>query len=372
MINLKKHKLFLTILITVVLSLFTLGLENKPIEELGIQTGTGVDIEKNSSGIASYVVSRNFFIFRPNNATISTVLTGKGSTITNSRQDRQLKSNTREIFGQERIYVLGEEEAIYGVKDTVDAMFRNQLVNDISWFLVCKDKAKEILEFKIPGYISSADYIDEMIKNSNEYNFFSDKYSLLDIYKILMGEGQNIVVPYIEIKEGDIQVTGVAAFKGNKMKYKIDIPDAKVLNLLRYSNVNGSFSIQKDSKHYIDYYAKSKRKVKCTKEGEKFRFDIYINLKGDIVSNQLYENILKDPKAKKEFEKEISKKVEEMSNEFISKMKIDYQIDLLDLGKTAASKFGRRTGTDWNKSVTDSIIKVHVNAKVDKQGRGDY
>ncbi|MDP4179223.1 MAG: Ger(x)C family spore germination C-terminal domain-containing protein, partial [Bacillota bacterium] len=58
--------------------------------------------------------------------------------------------------------------------------------------------------------------------------------------------------------------------------------------------------------------------------------------------------------------------------EFINKMKTDYKVDCLELGRVAAAKYGRRTGTDWNKVVMDSDIKINVKVKLNKQGRGDY
>lgn len=60
------------------------------------------------------------------------------------------------------------------------------------------------------------------------------------------------------------------------------------------------------------------------------------------------------------------------ANEAIKNIKCKYKTDVLDLGKIAISKYGRGTGTDWDKVVCDSEIQINVKFKVNTEGRGDY
>jgi hypothetical protein len=39
-------------------------------------------------------------------------------------------------------------------------------------------------------------------------------------------------------------------------------------------------------------------------------------------------------------------------------MQNDYKLDCLALGRVAAAKYGRHTGTDWNKAVSEAEIVV--------------
>lgn len=104
----------------------------------------------------------------------------------------------------------------------------------------------------------------------------------------------------------------------------------------------------------------------------KYRYVIDLNIKGDIVSNELYTDFISDKKKLNAFEKEMKNHIEKMLNESINKIKCEYKVDILDLGRYAAAKYGRSTGTDWNKVFCDSEIKVNVKFSIDTEGRGDY
>ncbi|WP_369700401.1 hypothetical protein [Clostridium estertheticum] len=45
---------------------------------------------------------------------------------------------------------------------------------------------------------------------------------------------------------------------------------------------------------------------------------------------------------------------------------------MLDLGRIAVAKYGRSKGTDWDKVISNSDIKVNVKFTVDTQGRGSF
>ena len=145
-----------------------------------------------------------------------------------------------------------------------------------------------------------------------------------------------------------------------------------MLNLLREKQGHGIFEILKSEDNLISYETNSKRKVKCYKEGGKYKFIIDLKFTGEIVNNTLYENIKENPKLQKEFETDIKSKIKKDCENFIEKMQKEYKIDMLNLGSLAAAKYGRHTGVDWNQVISDSDIEVNVTVKVDKNGRGNY
>ena len=167
----------------------------------------------------------------------------------------------------------------------------------------------------------------------------------MDVYVRVGAEGRNVVMPYIELKKDpskpekkELEITGTALFKKDKMVAKLNMDDTRIMNLLRENNVKGILKIQKDPKKFTEFYAKSKRKVKCTKTGDKYNFIINLQLTGQIVSNELFKDLIDDPKQKKKFENELASEVEDMCNTFLKKMKYDYKVDALELGKVARFK----------------------------------
>ncbi len=195
---------------------------------------------------------------------------------------------------------------------------------------------------------------------------------MIDFILESSSEGYNPVLPYIDIVDNELTITGLAVFNKDKMVRKLDMQEVKILNLLRESNTRGILTLEKNSKEYINYYPKAKRKVKCYKEGDKYKFIIDISLKGPIISNQLYKDLNSDPKILKKFEKDMEESVERQCVTCINIFKKTCHVDVFNLGSVAAAKYGRETGIDWNKVVLNSEIKVNVKVKVDSQGRGDY
>lgn len=362
--------LTLTLVIISLLFYFQKGVTFVPAEELSILSAIGMDLVRNEEGKTEYNVPISIYNFGTKPNTKSYVISGRGETLGETRESRQLKLDKKLLLGLERIVVASDEVARFGIFQWVDILFANPNVNDTGYFIVSKDKAEDILKLNVEGYPNSGDYIEGMVRHSVEQNFFSRKYELMDVYHHLVGEGRNLAVPYVEIINKLPTITEMALFKGDKMVRKIDIKEASAMNLLRESDVSGTISIEESLKKYTDVYATSKKKVKVEREGEKYKFSISLNMEGYIISNLLYENPSNKPENLKKIEDQVKKKVKTMTEEFIEKMQNEYKVDCLNLGKYGAAKYGRHRGTDWNEVVTNADINVNVNAKISINTRG--
>jgi len=283
-----------------------------------------------------------------------------------------LTDDKQSTLGLEKIFVMSQETASYGINNMIDIQLRNPNLNATAYSMVCKGKASDILGLNIKGYPSSADYIEGLIKNSVYYNFFSSNYKVLDMFFSIDSEGRNLVLPYIEMTDKRIGITGMALFNKDKMVAKINIDELKTMNIMRENDVHGILSLQTTPKEAISYNTTSKRKISCTKEGDKYKFTINIDLNGDIVNDTLYKDLQKDPKKNDEFDKVMSEEVKKNCNDFIIKMKNQYKVDCLQLGQIAAAKYGRQTGVDWNSIVCNSEIEVNVKVNIVQTGRADY
>lgn len=365
-----KKKLMIWILIVVTGSIYTEKLHVTPMEEFNISAGFGFDIKKELHTNVQYIIPFSIYQFKKEKEESSRNITGKAESLGETRQNRLLESNKPFLIGVQRIIILGEESASYGIENLINIFFANPQINDRSNVVVCKGKSEDLLAYKVKGYPSSSDYIEGMIKSASNYNFFPKEYSLLNIYSILASEGRTLALPYIEVKDKELVLAGMTVFKKDKMSYILPIEESRILNMLRERAGKGILSLQQSSNEYINYHAKVKRKVTCTKKGGGYEFNINLNFHGDIVSNTLTKDINKGKE--KEIEELLSTKIEEMCNIFLDKTKNVYKMDLLELGMYGAAKYGRETGVDWNKEVSNALIKVNVKVKVDKIGRGHY
>ena len=354
--------------------LFLGGEKNKmaSVEDLDIYVGAGIGINKQGEGIITYRISTASNMFKENEVIEKVIHIGRGSTVGKTREDRQSKTGKQFFLGLTKIYLLDEEFAKHGIRNWIDAIFKNPIVNDKAYIVVCNGKNEEYFNYNAPGYENSSEYMSDMVKNSKSFNFFDDDYMVKNAILSIDAEGKNMVCPYIELKEDGIKITGIAVFKKDKIGAILDMQDTKIMNMLRENKVKGMLTIQKDSKEYINFLGEAKRKIKCKKEGDKYHFTIDLNIVGDVLNNELYKHIGENKEEIDKFEKDMEKKVEAMCNDFIKKMKDKYKTDCLQLGFIAASKYGRGTGVDWDKIICESSIEVKVKVKVDKVGRGEY
>jgi Ger(x)C family germination protein len=365
--NSRRRVIFILIL-TIIFSYSFIGSKGEMVENLSVPIAVGFDFYENGE----YRVPIAVYEFDPSGPVKSRIITGQGGSIGDTRDDRQRRANKKYLLGLERLYVIGESYAKYGINNIIDILLNNPTVNDRSTTVVFKGKAEDLLKYKIQGYANSAEYIEGMLKNSMYYNFFSNQFSMMDLIVRVEAEGRNSLIPYIELKEEVPQITGFAIFKEDKMVGKTNMKEARAISLLRFSGGKGVITIQKDPKHYVDFYAQSKRKVKCYKTDGKYNFVINIDLNGSIGSNDLDPKINKDPKALKKLTSDIEDQVKKVCTEYINKANYEYKTDIWELGRVAAAKYGRQTGVDWDKVVSESNIEVKVKATVKDEGRGSY
>ncbi|KZL89547.1 Ger(x)C family spore germination protein [Clostridium magnum] len=361
-------RLILSLILTLILGYSFIGTKGEVVENLDIPIAIGSDLEKGE--YASVILS--VYEFNPDGSITSRILKSEGDNIAEARNDRQRKSNKKFLLGLEKLYVISDAYAQLGVNNVIDVLVNNPTVNDRSPAVVVKGKVVDLLKYKMEGYASSAEFIEGMIKNSIYNNFFSNQFSMMDLIVRVDAEGRNGVLPYVELKEEGPEITGLAIFKGDKMIGKTNIKEARTISLLKFDGGKGILTIQKDSKHYVDFYAESKRKVKCYKTDGKYNFIINIELNGTIASNELDTSIYKDPKELKKITSDIEDKVKKMCTEYINKAKYEYKTDIWELGRVAAAKYGRQTGMDWDKVISESNIEVRVKATVKDLGRGTY
>ncbi len=343
------------------------GVEDISIEDYAVAIGYGVDIDDTLRDNPEYIIT--YAIYNYGTGLVSSMnKIATGRVIGKYREDRQLKIDKAFKIDTPKIILMSEDTVSQGIDGFVNILFNNPKINDRGVVIINKGRSNDILSQKIKGYSSASEYIDGIMKNAYGHNFYSKKYTLLNLYIKRKEEGKNLALPYIELKDDEIQLSGMALFKGESMIAKLDMDESKVMNLMRENNLKGSFSFGESSDKYIDYYCKSKRKIKCRKEGEDFVFDIDVKLKGEITNNTLYAEL--DNNNIKIIEKELEKNIKKQCEEFIEKMKSTYKVDALELGYIAAAKYGRETNEDWNHKITKSKINVNVKVSIDKIGRG--
>ncbi|MEA4961818.1 Ger(x)C family spore germination protein [Lutispora sp.] len=369
----KKNKSIVILIICIVIYIIISPDEEMlSIEDMDIPSGVGYDVIKDSQGEITYSIPINVYIFGQQEKISQFIRNGVDRNITLTRKNRQTKSNRKFVLGLEKIILLSEELSGMGIRSVGDVLIKNPDVNDIGLMAVCKGKTEDFFRLNIEGYATSSDYIEGMIQNSKNNNFFSDKYKFIDAFVRIDAEGRSLVLPYMEIIGGMPHVTGTAIFDKDRMIAKLDMYESRIMNLMRENKVRGILWLEGENEQNVNFQGKSKRKVKCTKNGDRYVFTIDLTMEGEIVENDMYVDIDEDPQKLKKLEEDLALKLKEMCNEFISKMQQEYGRDFLELGWVGAAKFGRGQGTDWNEAVSKAKIEVNTKIVIERLGRGKY
>lgn len=362
-------RIFTMLFIIIILAYASSNTDTALIENLSIPSGISWDLENKSE----LKYKQGFLIYEGSNKANKNYgyfISTEGISPSASREYQNLELSKKIPAGFERVNILSEKLAYSGIKNILNFTLMTPQVSDKVYFVICKGEASDILKYTDKKNTNAGETIEGLIKTAPDYNFFSKKFTFLDILMSTGAEGKNIILPYVELSDKGIMISGLALFKSDRMIAATNMKEAKYINLLKFNNVKGLISIQKNAKEYIDFLAKSKRKVKCYKNNDNYKFIIELVLNGQVTDNELYKNLFKDAAEIKKLEKDIEKQVMQECKIYIEKINKQYKTDVLDLGDYAASKYGRDTDADWNKIVSNSDIEIKVKAKLIKQGRG--
>ncbi|MGE5627151.1 MAG: Ger(x)C family spore germination protein [Solirubrobacterales bacterium] len=371
----RKYKIiFFMLMISIIIGAFPRKKLYKTVEELDITNCIGWDIDNNINGNVQYSIPINVFLFKDYKQSGTTNHSGSGMNLSETRIDRQSHSNRTFLLGTERVNIISEETAKYGIEFLNNILYSNPLINDNHVTIVCSGKAKDIMEYQSKEFNNPGEYLEGLVENMQNFSFFSDSYNAIDIMVRQKAEGRSFCLPYISIKEGRIQIDGMAIFKEDKMIGKLNMKDTLLLNILKENKVRGALALTGNSNKSITYEAETNKNVKCNKDKETGKYEYTINIKfsGAITSNTLYEKLSTDPKVQKKFKEDMEKDIQTRCNSFIEKMQKEYKKDLLGLGRISAAKYGRNKEKDWDEVVSNSKIKVNVEVKINQLNRNEY
>lgn len=367
-----KNKIYFIIFIGIFLFITFSNKQTKiSLEERQVPLGVGIDLNQNRQGDFYNATVSTYIYENPDNILTKT-REGAGETFGNSRQNRQLTEDKQYLTGQEKLYIISEDYAKYGMKSFFDFIFRNTLINDKASVVICEGSAKDIFNMKMKNYISPLEFIDGLITVMPNQHFSSREYLVIDVYTRLNSKYRNLMLPYISIVKDKVEVKGYALFDEDKMKINVDSDEGKIINLLKEDSGYGMITVLNNPSNALDLYGTCKRKVSCNKKEDNYNFTINLDLKLVVVTNELNNDLINDIKVSKNFENLAKKQIEDNCLNFINKMQNIYKVDYLDLKRDFVAKYGRDTNIDLNELVSNSKIDVKAKVTITNFGRGEY
>ena len=120
-----KKKYFIIIIGIFIYVFIQLGQERIPIEELETINGIGYDIERKGEDIIEYSIPISTNVYKSSGMRSNLVFKEQGQSLGEVIQKRQEKMSKKFVQGQERVVLVSEDYARYGLKTLIEDRFRN-------------------------------------------------------------------------------------------------------------------------------------------------------------------------------------------------------------------------------------------------------
>ncbi|MGL4571284.1 MAG: Ger(x)C family spore germination C-terminal domain-containing protein [Clostridium sp.] len=340
------------------------------IEEIDFLSGVGFDVTEDLDK-KIYHVPVSIYNFSKNGEISTYLIDSKGETTLQARVDRKLHSGRNISLGSEKIYIFSKRICKSGIAIPLDGLLNNAQVTNKSLVVTTNSEPSEILQFKVEGYPSSSHYIQNLLTSLSSFSYISNNETLHDAYIKNTSEGCKFLAPNVDIINNTIELTSLSVLDKGKLVASLPIDSLHYLNLLVNKKGTGIVTYISDNNNAISFEHVFNKKIKCQKTDDHFVFDINLKIKGKIVNNNYLSTSEITPYQKSELEKKISAYIKSGLDDFVSSMKFDYKLDLINLGNVAAAHYGRNKIPNWDSEILKSSININVDFEISKLGIGN-
>ena len=300
-----------------------------------------------------------------------------GHTMDDAVSNLQQQISSPLFFGHLRVIVISEKLAKRGLQNINDYFRRNSEVRRTSWMVIAKGNAAELMKAapeleRVPTLYLTAT-LDQAVRMGklplDFVGFFWTNSSK---------KGQEGYLPYVEIikKNENVQISGIAYFKGDKMVDTTTPGEigafmaVKGINPAGYQVFAGIPGSEKEMVVYSATHRKSKIRVSI-KNGRP-HYKVQIHVEGNLrektdVKIPLNESMLKD------IEKDIEKNAKQAIEDFIKKTQ-EKGADIFGFGEYVRAKkpgyWNReiRTKKQWQDMYKEATVEIAVDYKIRRVG----
>lgn len=292
-----------------------------------------------------------------------------------------------------KIFAISEELAKEGVSDYIYTAINNIELRPNCNFIICKDSCKEFLEKSKPDLENLTTEYYEIVTTASKYSSYTSDVNIIDFFlditdtfsescailgctcskegsgDLIAGE-TNIETVSGDDEEGNIEIVGLAVFKGDKFVGELDGLETTAYLLITNKLQKSIITIPDpdDSNKTIDLQIQiqknTKNSVKLDNETSHVTSDICLSA-----------NILSMSSGKNYLDEENLTKIENSANNYIKNLIIkyyektskEYNSDISGLGRHAVKYFytwDKWLDYNWLDKYKNSIFDVNVDTQV--------
>lgn len=298
----------------------------------------------------------------------SRIIKAAGETVGDARAVRANRYSTVTVT-EIKSTLLGESLARQGLSDTLEVLYRNPFLSYQDNLAVVEGNAGDVLKPKTT--VNIGETINSLLEEIPEQNFVP-RVTLADFRKDVLNYGRNPVLPMLsKMGEDDVEISGLAVFKKDRMVGKFDQNQMKYLTLLRGEKANGviTYLLPGTEDVYVTLSGTNSRKVNVELTEDKAYINIDIFLVVDIIEvqkNYIFNENLERFQLTEEGARDY---IVSKCGEVLAYLQNDYQVDALNIGAAARARYGKEIEfLDWDRLFAGSDITVNAQVKIRNYG----
>ena len=372
----------ITILIIIILSCLTLGgcWDMLEINNRIFPYSVGIDLNEDPQEEGEkYIISISY----PNingigkNATQEKrvfVVSAKGDTMLEGADELSTRLPYKFHLKHLRGVVLGEKlvEDEKAVREVLDGLTRNFIINKKLKLIVAKGTAKDLLEYK--NNAERQEVIDGALISMFIHGNHTARYANISLSDFIeeTNYGGSSLVPKARIGEEEIKLYGACVFKNYACIGELSENENRASQLIIGENEGGVIIAPfKGTKISYNIYG-IKVKKKLINQEEDFKIQINMEIEGEL-QEYILEGDTTTPRG--EFilsvEKALEKQMEKEVNETLNKLQKEYKADVLRIGEYISKfhpKIWKEVKEDWSEVFSETEIEINVVAEVRRRG----
>ncbi|MCJ8007557.1 Ger(x)C family spore germination protein [Lederbergia wuyishanensis] len=295
------------------------------------------------------------------------VLSVVGSSLDSAMTNLQQELSDKLFLGHLRVIILSEEIAKEGVGRFNDYLRRQSEVRRTAWMAVSKGKASSYMNVAPELERVPALYLNATVENSVKLGKFPNN-PVGAFWRIHASKGQDAFLPYLEIKQGgNINLEGLAYFKGDKMKGHI-APIQIGLQMALIQQGEGGYAafytVPGTNEQVLLRAMKRRAKFKTAIRNGKPEIWIRIRYENEIIEKEKGKIPINNPKIIKKIEKKFNKEDTKAMEKLIKKMQKE-KSDIFGFGEHIRARHPSywskhvKTLEDWQ-NIYKNDLSVHV------------
>lgn len=372
---------FLLLLILVIL--LQACLAPTQIEETAIVNIRGVDlIEENQERMLETVIVP--YIFDPVVQETTILLTGRGKTLKEARDDAGKESSYLLSPGKITLELYGKEAAEQGILPFVSALVRDARVSDKMLLAVTNQTAREIIELTYEQItINKSEFFKDLINKETRQNKLPIS-ELINVARYIEEPGVDPLLPVIDDVEGQPTLVGAAVFHDDRYVLEISLEDSFLVNQMRRNVsktlLNASVPLENYRDHLIGeipadteelqismHLTKGNGKLKIIDQ-DSLAFEAKIKMRLEVLETSIPLEI-NTKKISDQLKNDIESYYKQKYEELLTKLQ-DVKSDAFGIGRKyiATRKGSKTTGKEWDEKYRDVSVEFSVDVEIINTG----